>query len=337
MMDTAADLHAVLAWALAALLVVLLTLYVILDGFDLGVGVISSLERDEERRGTMMSALGPVWDGNETWLVVLGGTLFGAFPLVYGVALNALYVPVILMLIGLIFRGVAFEFREHSHNKTLWNHSFAAGSLLAALAQGLAMGGWIQGIEADAKGFTGGVWDWATPYSLFLATAVVMGYVLLGTTFLVHKTTGEMQARARRQALVSLAILAVQSMVIMIWTPQVQNRSVLDYVAGWQAVFPVLGLWFFWRLTRSLLHGHEHKPFLYTAAVFAVSLAGLTASMAPWILPGVSVVEAAASPFSLLVMTLGVGALVPVLVLYNVTQYWTFRGKVSEGHSYHHE
>lgn len=329
------DMHAVLAYALAALVVALLALYVILDGFDLGVGAISILEKKEERRSAMMAALGPVWDGNETWLVMLGGTLFGAFPLVYGVMLSALYIPVMLMLIGLIFRGVAFEFREHSQSRKHWNRSFALGSVLAALAQGFIVGGWIQGIRMSGSAFAGGVWDWLTPYSLFLAGAVVTGYVLLGTTFLIHKTTGSMQRQARRQAVRALAVLALQSVAILFWTPQVRHKAWLGYVASFQVIFPLSGLIFFALLFRSLQRGSEHAPFLYTVAVFIVSLGGLAASMAPYILyPGITVVQAAAPSFSLLAMTLGVGVLVPVLIAYNAYQYWIFRGKVRESASY---
>lgn len=329
------EIHALLAYSLAGLLAALLALYVILDGFDLGVGVVSLVACSENRRDVMMVSLGPVWDGNETWLVMLGGTLFGAFPLVYAVVLHALYVPVILMLFGLIFRGVAFEFREHAKSKRPWNYAFALGSLLAAASQGFILGGWIQGIKVSDGRFAGGLWDWATPYAAFLALSVICGYVLLGVTYLIHKTSGDMQAMARKRARYMLYVLAVLSLGVMIWTPVVQQRSLLDYLAGPQIIFPLLGLGLFGLLYHSLKAQREHSPFLYTVGIFTVSLAGLVVSMAPYVVyPSISITAAAAPTFSLAVMVFGVGFLMPVLIAYNAYQYWTFRGKIQEGESY---
>jgi cytochrome d ubiquinol oxidase subunit II len=330
-------MHEFLIYAMAALLVLILALYVILDGFDLGVGTISLIACNEDRRSTMMASLGPIWDGNETWLVMLGGVLFGAFPLVYSITLHALAVPILIMLAGLIFRGVAFEFREHAHNKTPWNWSFALGSVTAALAQGYAMGGWIQGIEITDGRFTGGAFDWLSPYTTFLAFSVVLGYVVLGLTYLIHKTSGEMQQMARQRTKIVLRMLLVAALIIMIWTPQVQGISFLDYFAGWHAVFPVLGVVLFVLLARSLQRGEEHRPFLLAAALFLSSLLGLVTSMMPYVVfPSLKLLDAAAPTFSLLVMVFGVGLLMPIMIAYNAYQYWAFRGKLEEGYSYHH-
>ena len=236
--------YVLLAYSLAGLLTALLALYVILDGFDLGVGMVSLLADDEQQRDVMMKAIGPVWDGNETWLVLLGGTLFGAFPLVYALVLHALYIPVMLMLFGLIFRGVALEFREHATHKRRWNYAFALGSLLTAVAQGFILGGWIQGIAVNGDVFSGTLWDWATPYSAFIAVSVATGYSLLGVTYLIHKTGGILQHLARQWALKILVVLTGLSLGVMVATSFVQHRPFMDYLTSMQLVFPLLGLIF---------------------------------------------------------------------------------------------
>jgi cytochrome d ubiquinol oxidase subunit II len=181
----------------------MLVLYVVLDGFDLGVGILSLFTSDEEHRGVMMASLGSVWDANETWLVVLGGALFGAFPLVYGLTLHALYIPVMLMIFGLIFRGVAFEFHAHARRKWPWGVAFGAGSLVAAACQGVILGAVIGGLSVHENRFTGGLWDWLHPFPLLVAAGVISGYALLGASFLIVKTTGEIQQRSYRRARIS--------------------------------------------------------------------------------------------------------------------------------------
>lgn len=330
------DTYPFLAYSLAGLVTALLALYVVLDGFDLGVGIVSWLAGDERQRDVMMKTIGPVWDGNETWLVLLGGTLFGAFPLVYAVVLHALYIPVILMLFGLIFRGVALEFREHATHKRRWNYAFSLGSLLTAVAQGCILGGWIQGIAVTGNKFSGTLWDWATPYSALIAVSVVTGYCLLGLTYLIHKTGGIIQFAARRRALIVLIVLTGLSLAVMVATSFVQHRPFMDYLTSTQLIFPMLGLVFLGLLYRSLRKGSEHQPFLLTVGVFVVSLAGLVVSMSPYLVyPSIKIMDAAAPEFSLIIMVFGVGFLMPVMIAYNAYQYWTFRGKVVEGTDYH--
>jgi cytochrome d ubiquinol oxidase subunit II len=197
----------------------MLVLYVVLDGFDLGVGILSLIACDEDRRGVMMSSLGAVWDANETWLVVLGGALFGAFPLVYGIALHALYLPVMMMIFGLIFRGVAFEFHAHARHKSPWGVAFGAGSLVAAICQGLILGAVIGGLSVRDNRFVGGVWDWLQPFPVLAAAGVVCGYALLGATFLIIKTTGQIQQRGYRRARISAWAMLGAAAAVTIWTP----------------------------------------------------------------------------------------------------------------------
>lgn len=202
------------------ILALFLLLYVMLDGFDLGVGILSLTASSEERRSILMTSLGNVWDANETWLVLMGGALFGAFPLAYATILHALYVPIWVMIFGLIFRAVAFEFREHARRKYFWNVAFGAGSFLAALGQGFALGSVIAGIPVDAEGhFVGGTWDWLTLQSFLVALTLIQGYVLIGSTYLILKTEGELQKTHYRTAKIAAWTTLVGAIFITITTP----------------------------------------------------------------------------------------------------------------------
>jgi len=313
----------------------ILVLYVVLDGFDLGVGVLSLFARDEERRGTMMASLGSVWDANETWLVVLGGALFGAFPLVYAVALHALYIPITLMIFGLIFRGVAFEFHEHARNKTPWGVAFGAGSLVAATMQGLALGGVINGIRVDDGVFAGGVWDWLNPFALLVAIGVVSGYTLLGATYLVMKTSSELQARSYRRAWIAAWLMLAAAAGVTVWTP-LQYARVADKWFSMPNMFyigllPLAASIAFVMLLRSLRRRTERAPFVWSLVIFVVSFAGLAISLYPSLLPpNVTIADAVASPETLVFMLTGIGMLLPVMMIYNGYQYLVFRGKVDD-------
>jgi cytochrome bd ubiquinol oxidase subunit II len=197
-----------------------LFLYVMLDGFDLGVGILSLTSSDEERRSILMTSLGNIWDANETWLVVMAGALFGAFPLAYGTILTALYMPIFIMIFGLIFRAVAFEFREHSTRKFFWNYAFGVGSFIAALGQGFALGSVIEGISVDAAGhFTGSTWDWLDWRSTLVALTLIQGYVLIGSTYLILKTEGELQQTHFRTAKIAAITTSIGAVLITIVTP----------------------------------------------------------------------------------------------------------------------
>ena len=311
-----------------------LALYVILDGFDLGIGVLSLFARGEERRGIMVASLSSVWDANESWLVVLGGALFGAFPLAYGIILNALYLPLISMLFALIFRGVAFEFREHSKGRRLWNYAFGIGSLMAAICQGFALGGLI-GAPSVANGrFIGGPFDWLTPFSATVALGVAFGYVLLGSTYLIIKTEGEQQDHSVRHAWISGALMLAAAAAISVWTPFrypfVEQKWFGHGLISGFVIPPAFAVFCSAMLARALWKRYENAPFFWTIGIFLASLTGLGASFYPFIVPTNVAAEAAASDSMTLVsMMLGIGMLIPVMITYNAYQYLVFRGKVT--------
>jgi cytochrome d ubiquinol oxidase subunit II len=319
-----------------ALIGLVLFLAVALDGFDLGVGILSLLTRDEERRSLLMGSIGPVWHANLTWLVVAGGLFFGVFPRAYGVIFSALYIPVIVMLFGLIFRGVAFDFREEARSKTSWNLAFGLGSLVAALAQGCVVGGFLSGIKMAGQEFAGGVWDWLNPFAALIALGLVFGYVLLGATYLIAKTAGEIHQDSYRHAQAaawSLLLLAVG--------------------VGWWAIFKVpylTGKWFTWPglwltscpmalaglafalLIYSLLRLYDRAPFVWTLLLFLGVFFAMAASLHPYVIPPTVTLGEAASPtLTLVVMLIVVGIMLPIMFIYNGYQYRIFRGKVTAG------
>jgi cytochrome bd ubiquinol oxidase subunit II len=333
----AGDLHLFLVNVWLGFLGLFLVLYVVLDGFDLGIGVLSLIAREEERRNIMVASLGSVWDANESWLVVLGGALFGAFPLAYGIVLNALYLPLVTMLLALIFRAVAFEFREHARAKTGWNLAFGLGSLAAAICQGFALGGLIGGIAVANGRFAGGALDWLTPFSAFVAVGVVFGYVLLGACYLVIKTEGAQQDHARRQAWLSFALMLLAAAVVSIWTPLRFPYIAERWFAGAHvygfAVPPVFALFCSAMLARALHRRFEHAPLFWAIGIFLASTAGLAASFYPDIVPhAVPAAAAASDSLTLAFMLLGIGILVPTMLVYNAYQYLVFRGKARIGY-----
>ena len=311
-----------------------LVLYVVLDGFDLGIGVLSLFAGREERREIMMASLGSVWDANESWLVVLGGALFGAFPLAYAIILNALYLPLVTMLFALIFRAVAFEFRVHARNKRGWGLAFGLGSLMAAVCQGFALGGLIGGVAVENGQFAGGALDWLTPFSAFAALGVVFGYVLLGATYLILKTEGPHQARARKQAWLAFALMLAAAAIVSIWTPLrfpvIAQRWFAAPTFYLFAVPPLFALLCSAMLARALIRRQESAPLLWSIGIFLASALGLAASFYPYIVPrAVTAFDAAADNLTLAFMMVGIGLLVPTMLVYNAYQYLVFRGKVS--------
>jgi cytochrome bd ubiquinol oxidase subunit II len=325
----------------AALLGTAVAMYVILDGFDLGTGILFPFAKTERERDQMMNSIAPFWDGNETWLVLGGGGLWVAFPQAYAVIMPALYLPVIVMLLGLIFRGVAFEFRWVAlTSKKYWNFAFAGGSTLAAFCQGLILAGLLQGIRVENGVFAGGSFDWATPFAVLCGLGVITGYALLGATWLVMKTDGVVAERARIHAkLLLLAVLAFMA-VVSVWTPLAFERI----AARW---FSTPNIYFLWpvplitalvalMIWRWLEEGREIPPFLASIALFLLGYLGLVISTFPYLVPPVLTIwQTAAAPASQIFMLLGTVALLPIIFGYIVFVYWLFRGKVREGEGYH--
>lgn len=327
-----------LIWA--AVIGVAVAMYIILDGFDLGIGIVFPFARDEAERDQMMRSIAPFWDGNETWLVLGGAGLFVAFPRAYAIIMPAMYLPVIVMLLALVFRGIAFEFRTVSHSKTGWSKAFFVGSTIAAFAQGVILGGMIQGINVKDGAYAGGSFDWATPFALLCGLALVAGYGLLGVTWLALKTEGPVAIRARRQSKQFLIAVIVFMAVVSLWTPLAEPRI----AARW---FSLPNFYFLWPVPavtalvayatwRGIENGREVPPFLGAIALFMLGYLGLVISNFPYLVPpALTVWETAAAPASQIFMLLGTLLLLPFVLGYVVMVYWLFRGKVRPGESYH--
>ncbi|MBD6617123.1 cytochrome d ubiquinol oxidase subunit II [Komarekiella sp. 'clone 1'] len=319
------------------ILALFLFLYVMLDGFDLGVGILSLTSSDDERRGILMTSLSNIWDANETWLVLMAGGLFGAFPLAYGTILNALYIPIFVMVFGFIFRGVAFEFRELASRKLFWNFAFGAGSFAAALGQGFALGAVLKGIAVDEAGhFIGTTWDWLSLPSLLVALTLIQGYVLIGSTYLVWKTTGELQETHYKTAKIAAWTTMLGAIFITITTPifyeSARLRVFQPPLVFIFAVIPLLGVVLVSQLLSSLNRKEERAPFVWTILLFVLSFIGLGLIVFPYIIPTeITIYEAAADPSSLVIMIIFIGFLIPVMLFYNLYQYIVFRGKVTGG------
>ena len=328
-----------LIWA--GLIAVAVMAYVVLDGFDLGVGILFPFFKTEDERDQMMNTVAPVWDGNETWLVLGGGGLFAVFPLAYSVIMPALYAPIIAMLLALIFRGVAFEFRwKTRQGKFFWDWAFAGGSTVATFAQGVALGALVQGIAVSGRAYAGGWWAWLTPFSVLTGIALVVGYALLGATWLVLKTENDLQAAmykiARRTGVATLALIGVVSL----WTPFLNA----NFMARWftwphllyASPVPVLVALCAFLLFRGLSKKQELTPFLAAQGLFVLSFIGLCLSFYPYIVPSsITIWEAAAPDNSLAFLLVGACVLLPLILLYTAYAYWVFRGKVGTVAAYH--
>jgi cytochrome d ubiquinol oxidase subunit II len=315
-------------------------LYVILDGFSLGVGLLFPTAKDEEERDILMNTIAPVWDANQTWLVFGGGALFAAFPMIYTVLFSALYIPLLTLVFGLIFRGVAFEFRANSNRKGPWNKAFFFGSLAAVLTQGLVLGGYLSGTKVVGTAFAGGPFDWLNPFSVMVGLALIAGYILLGSTYAVIKTTGAVQERAYHQAYWSALLVAAFMIVVSIWTP-VHDPSI---PARWLSppriyfiwTFPLLGVIAFFFLLRSLRKRTELMPFVCSILLFLSGYLGLQAAIYPYAIPPSVTIYQAASQRETMMFTLwGVVIVLPFVVGYTLYSYWVFRGKVEAEAGYH--
>ena len=313
--------------------------YVVLDGFDLGVGILFPFFRHRHDRDVMTNSIAPVWDGNETWLVLGGGGLLAVFPVVYATVLPALYVPIILMLLGLVFRGVAFEFRWRTARGSIWwDAGFWLGSTVAAFTQGLAVGALVQGITIVDNAYAGDWWEWLTPFSLLTGCAVTVGYALLGATWLNLKTTGDLQATARRLAMVTGAATVVLIGVVSLWSPFI-DAVYFERWFGWPTAFfsafvPMLLAVCVFALWHGLTTDKHLQPFLAALGLFVLSFAGLGISFYPYIVPGaLTIAEAAAPESSMIFLLVGASVLIPVILIYTGYAYWVFRGKVgSDGY-----
>jgi cytochrome d ubiquinol oxidase subunit II len=315
--------------------------YVCLDGFDLGIGILFPFAKDEEQRDHMMNSVAPVWDGNETWLVLGGGGLFAVFPLAYSIIMPALYAPFFIMLLALVFRGVAFEFRWKSHNrKYLWDFAFAGGSTVATFAQGMALGGLVQGIPVSGRAYAGGWWDWLSPFSMLTGVALVIGYSLLGSTWLILKAEGSLQAMAYRIARVVGVLMLIMIGIVSCWSPFLHEHFMQKWFA-WPAMLfvtpvPILVLLCAFILFRGLKLQQALAPFVATQCLFVLSYIGLVISFFPYIVPSsVTLWTAAAPENSLKFMLVGACVLIPIILTYTSYSYWVFRGKVGQTSAYH--
>jgi cytochrome d ubiquinol oxidase subunit II len=324
----------------AGLIGTAVAMYVILDGFDLGMGILFPFARSESERDQMMRTVAPFWDGNETWLILGGGGLWVAFPQAYAVIMPAFYLPVIVMLLSLVFRGVSFEFRVVSQSKRLWDLAFIGGSTLAAFSQGVILGGLIQGVPIVNGAYAGGSFLWATPFALLCGLAIVAGYGLLGATWLIMKAEGPVHDRARGQAKVLLIAVVVFMGAVSLWTPLSQARiaerwfSLPNFYFLWPVpVVTALVVLMIWRWIEK---GYDAPPFLATIVLFLLGYLGLVISNFPYLVPPtLTVWETAASPASQIFMLMGTLVLLPIILGYIAFIYWIFRGKVREGESYH--
>lgn len=332
MIDLTVIWACIIAFAIAA--------YVVLDGFDLGIGILFPTIPAGKERDTAMNSIAPVWDGNETWLVLGGGGLMAAFPMAYAIILPALYAPLIAMLLGLVLRGVAFEFRwrdpAHRH---FWDLSFTLGSTFATFAQGIALGALLQGITVEGRAYVGGWWEWLSPFSLLTGAGLVVGYALLGACWLNWKAEGPLQDKAvrhaRRLGIALLAVIGAVSLATLTLEGQYYRRwiewpGILATAPVPLATLAVTALFY-----RSLAQGRHAQPFFWALALFGLCLAGLGVSIWPDVIPArVTIWEAAAPRSSQLFMLVGAAVLVPVILAYTAWAYWVFRGKT--GHEGYH-
>ncbi|HVA55551.1 MAG TPA: cytochrome d ubiquinol oxidase subunit II [Gammaproteobacteria bacterium] len=317
-------------------------IYVLLDGFDLGIGILFAFSRGHTHRDLMMNSVAPVWDGNETWLVLGGAGLLAAFPKAYAILLSGLYVPIMLMLTALIFRGVSFEFRFKAHkSRFLWDIAFSAGSFLAAFCQGMTLGAVIQGLNVVDGHYAGGNYDWLSPFTLLTGAAVVVGYALLGSTWLIMKTEGDLQARNYRAAQRILPVMLLAIVAVSLWTPFLQPAikerwfSLPNFYYLSQIPFitflVAVGTWYTLKRAR-----YPHAPFLCSIGLFLLSYIGLIISIWPYIVPRALTYREAASPASSqLFVLVGFIVVAPFLLGYTIMGYRIFSGKVRAGEGYH--
>lgn len=328
-----------LVWG--GLISIAIFLYVLLDGFDLGVGILFPFAPEDKCRDRMMNSIAPFWDGNETWLILGGGGLFAAFPLAYSIVMSALYMPILLMLIALIFRGVAFEFRYKATPQTrwIWDYSFHFGSLFAAFAQGVILGAIVQGIETEGRAFGGGSFDWLSSFSMMTGIAVVFGYTLLGSTWLIMKTEDITQSWARNCAKYTAMMVIIFMGLVSIWVPTL-DTIIYERWFSWPNLLylspvPILTAICAFMLFRSIMKNYEYKPFIYSILIFVLGLVGLVVGLWPWVVPySVNFRQAAAAPESQSLLLVGAVIILPIILTYTAFCYYVFRGKSSHDLTY---
>ena len=318
-------------------------LYVVMDGFDLGIGILFLRFTVGQERDSAMNSVAPVWDGNETWLVLGGGGLMAAFPLAYAIILPALYAPMIAMLLGLVFRGVAFEYRwrDKAHRRW-WDAGFCAGSIVATLAQGVTLGALLQGITIEGRHYAGGWWDWLTPFSLLCGLSLLIGYALLGVGWIIWKSEGDLHDKARTLAKLLMPALLVALAAVSAYTPFLEGKY-------WQRWFvfpglfvtvpmPLISAGVALMLWRAIAKGWDGAVFLWTLALFGTAMAGLAVSFWPDVIPGrVTIWEAASPPESQAFMLIGAGILIPIILGYTGWAYYVFRGKLTDDGYHAHD
>jgi cytochrome d ubiquinol oxidase subunit II len=329
-----------LIWAVIILFSIMM--YVVMDGFDLGIGMLYPFFKSKEERDVMMNTVAPVWDGNETWLVLGGAGLMAAFPLAYAVVLSACYLPLMLMLMGLVFRGVAFEFRfkARDHERHFWDKAFIGGSIAATFFQGVTLGTYIQGMPVTNRAYAGGALDWISAFSIFTGLGLIVAYGLLGSTWLIMKTQGDLQQRAYRiTGRLVWALLAVIG-AISIWTPLLDAKIAHRWFSFpnllWFAPVPLLVAASAWLLLRAVKNNDQAGPFVFTLALIFLGYSGLGISLWPHIIPpAISIWEASSPPQSQGFTLVGALLIIPIILMYTIWAYYVFRGKVKPEDGYH--
>ncbi len=315
--------------------------YVALDGFDLGVGMLYNFAPDKNARDLVMNSIAPIWDGNETWLILGSVGLLAAFPVAFAIIIPAVYFPILLMLLSLAFRGVAFEFRyRDSEHRTFWDHGFAAGSALASFAQGIVLGAFIQGFQVEGRHFVGGSFDCFTPFSIFTGIALMFGYGLLGAGWLIIKTEGALQAWARRLGLYALVGTVAAIGIVSLWTPLVDPHIAQRWFTWphilWLSPVPLITAALVVYAWHSLRSASEYGPFFAGLGLFVMSYLGIAISLWPMIVPGhFTLYQAAASQSTQAFLLVGTLFLLPIVLVYTGWSYWVFRGKVRADIGYH--
>jgi cytochrome d ubiquinol oxidase subunit II len=317
-------------------------MYVVMDGFDLGIGMLFPFVHDRHDRDVMMNTVAPIWDGNETWLVLGGAGMLAAFPIAYSIILSALYLPLVFMLIGLIFRGVAFEFRfkAREHERHIWDKAFIGGSVTAAFFQGVSLGAFLNGIPVSGHSYAGGVLDWLAPFPLLAGVGVIIAYTLLGSTWLIMKTEGALQERMVQVARPFAGLLLLAIIAVSIWTPlrhpEVAERWFSFPNIVFLAPVPLLVLAAIFVLLRSLKREPNRVPFLMALALAFLGYSGMAISIWPHIVPpAITFWEAASSPPSQGFALVGTLFILPFILMYTAFSYYIFRGKVKPGEAYH--
>ncbi len=329
-----------LIWAL--IVVFSIMMYVVMDGFDLGIGILYPFFPEREQRDVMMNTVAPVWDGNETWLVLGGAGLMAAFPLAYAVILSAFYLPLCFMLMALIFRGVAFEFRfkAREHERHVWDKAFIGGSLAATFFQGVTLGAYLQGLPLVDQAYAGGPLDWISPFALFTGLGLIATYALLGSTWLIMKTDGELRLRAIALTRKLVWLLLAAIVAVSVWTPLADPVVAQRWFSlpnlFWFAPVPLLVAACMYFLLRALRGEPHAAPFLLTLALVFLGYSGLGISLWPNIIPpGVSIWAASAPPQSQGFTLVGALLIIPFILTYTAWSYYVFRGKVKAGEGYH--